>query len=63
MDYVQAGAIAIHTLAMILVVGYYGILGRVILLARLLGRLGLATEATTGVGAFVVLLTAIAQVR
>ena len=31
MDYPQAGAIAIHTLAMILVVGYYGILGRVIL--------------------------------
>jgi len=31
MDYVQAGAVAIHTLAMILVVGYYGILGRVIL--------------------------------
>jgi uncharacterized membrane protein len=31
MDYLQAGAISIHTLAMILVVGYYGILGRVIL--------------------------------
>lgn len=31
MDYVQLGAIAAHTLAMILVVGYYGILGRVIL--------------------------------
>ena len=31
MDYPQAGAIAIHTLAMILVVGYYGILGRVVL--------------------------------
>lgn len=31
MDYVQAGAIAVHTLAMILVVGYYGLLGRVIL--------------------------------
>jgi uncharacterized membrane protein len=31
MDYVQAGAIAVHTLAMILTVGYYGILGRVIL--------------------------------
>ena len=157
MDYVQAGAIAIHTLAMILVVGYYGILGRVILPAlrgslagpvlgntlvtverrarpllvlsvglfvatgafllladnqsegignffattwttlmlikhglivvmvvlagivdflvsgvgfaetdlerdRLLGRLGLATEATTGVGALVVVLTAVAQV-
>jgi len=31
MDYVLLGAITIHTLAMILVVGYYGILGRVIL--------------------------------
>ncbi len=31
MDYVQLGAVSIHTLAMILVVGYYGILGRVIL--------------------------------
>jgi uncharacterized membrane protein len=157
MDYAQAGAVAIHTLAMILVVGYYGILGRVILPAlrgslagpvlattlvsverqarplllpsvglfvatgafllladdqsegignffastwttlmlakhglivvmvvlagivdflvsevsyaetdldrdRLMGRLGLATEATTGVGALVVLLTAVAQV-
>jgi uncharacterized membrane protein len=157
MDYVQAGAVALHTLAMILVVGYYGILGRVILPAlrgslagpvlattiltverrarpllllsvglfvatgafllladdqsegignffattwttlmlakhglivlmvvlaglvdflvsevayaetdierdRLLGRLVLATEATTGVGAFVVVLTAVAQV-
>lgn len=30
MDYGQAGVIAIHTLAMILAVGYYGILGRVI---------------------------------
>jgi putative copper export protein len=29
---------------------------------RLMGRLGLATEATTGVGALVVLLTAVAQV-
>jgi len=48
MDYVQAGAIAIHTLAMILVVGYYGILGRVILLARLLGRLGLQPKPRRG---------------
>lgn len=31
MDYVQLGALSIHTLAMIMVVGYYGILGRVIL--------------------------------
>ena len=31
MDYLQLGAITVHTLAMILVVGYYGILGRVIL--------------------------------
>lgn len=31
MDYAQLGAVSIHTLAMILVVGYYGILGRVIL--------------------------------
>ena len=31
MDYVEAGAVAIHTLAMVLVVGYYGILGRIVL--------------------------------
>jgi uncharacterized membrane protein len=31
MDSVRLGAITVHTLAMILVVGYYGILGRVIL--------------------------------
>ncbi len=31
MDYLHLGAVTIHTLAMILVVGYYGILGRVIL--------------------------------
>ena len=31
MDYLHLGAITIHTLAMILVVGYYGLLGRVIL--------------------------------
>jgi uncharacterized membrane protein len=46
MDYVQAGAIAIHTLAMILVVGYYGILGRVILPA-LRGSLAGPDVATT----------------
>jgi uncharacterized membrane protein len=31
MDYLQLAAITVHTLAMILVVGYYGILGRVII--------------------------------
>lgn len=46
MDYVQAGAVAIHTLAMILVVGYYGILGRVILPA-LRGSLAGPALATT----------------
>lgn len=46
MDYVQAGAVAIHTLAMILVVGYYGILGRVILPA-LRGSLAGPELATT----------------
>jgi hypothetical protein len=46
MDYVQAGAIAIHTLAMILVVRYYGILGRVILPA-LRGSLAGPALATT----------------
>jgi hypothetical protein len=46
MDYVQAGAVAIHTLAMILVVGYYGILGRAILPA-LRGSLAGPDLATT----------------
>lgn len=46
MDYVQAGAVAVHTLAMILVVGYYGILGRVILPA-LRGSLAGPDLATT----------------
>lgn len=31
MDYTQLVAVSVHTLAMIMVVGYYGILGRVIL--------------------------------
>ena len=31
MNYVQVGAVWIHTLAMIMVIGYYGVLGRVIL--------------------------------
>jgi uncharacterized membrane protein len=46
MDVVQVGAVAIHTLAMILVVGYYGILGRVILPA-LRGSLSGPVLATT----------------
>lgn len=31
MDYLELGAVTVHTLAMILVVGYYGLMGRVII--------------------------------